>query len=277
MSPDNAPTQPAPPAARHAVPGAAPSDDPTRRFSDRAADYVKHRPSYPAPAIDALLEGLGPPGSLAAADIGAGTGISSRLLAERGVRVVAVEPNASMRAAGASLPHPLITWRDATGESTGLPDSSADLVLCAQAFHWLDAPRALDEFRRVLRRPPAPARAALVWNTHDTSDPFMRDYRCVILDHATDPPTSPWFTEQPCPLSSAAAWSNYRLLRFPNHQVFDLEGLIGRAISASYSPKQGPAYLALVRDLTDLFHRRAEDARVRLNYITEAHLAEPSP
>ena len=73
---------------------------PTTRFSDRAADYVRFRPTYPAEAIDAVVAGLGAPEGLAAADIGAGTGISARLLAERGVGVFAGEPNAALRAAG---------------------------------------------------------------------------------------------------------------------------------------------------------------------------------
>lgn len=52
--------------------------NPLTRFSD-TADYVNYRPSYPAAAIDIILEGLAPPTQLLAADIGAGTGISSRL------------------------------------------------------------------------------------------------------------------------------------------------------------------------------------------------------
>ena len=33
--------------------------DTVGRFSDRAADYVRYRPSYPTAAIDLILEGLG--------------------------------------------------------------------------------------------------------------------------------------------------------------------------------------------------------------------------
>jgi 2-polyprenyl-3-methyl-5-hydroxy-6-metoxy-1,4-benzoquinol methylase len=58
--------------------------NPLNRFSDRAADYAKYRPSYPEEAIATILEGLGDPSQLVAADIGAGTGISSRLLAQKG-------------------------------------------------------------------------------------------------------------------------------------------------------------------------------------------------
>ena len=80
--------------------------DPTGRFRDRAADYAAARPSYPAAALDALLEGLGAPAALVVADVGAGTGIAARLVAERGARVLAVEPNAAMRAA--AEPHPRV-------------------------------------------------------------------------------------------------------------------------------------------------------------------------
>ena len=43
--------------------------NPIGRFDDRASDYVKYRPSYPTEAIDLILEGLGEPGALAAADV----------------------------------------------------------------------------------------------------------------------------------------------------------------------------------------------------------------
>ena len=83
--------------------------DTVGRFDDRAADYVKYRPTYPAEAIDTILKGLGPPQRLLAVDIGAGTGISARLLADRGVHVIAVEPGEAMR--GAAEPHDRVRER----------------------------------------------------------------------------------------------------------------------------------------------------------------------
>ena len=70
---------------------------PTERFSGRASDYVAGRPGYPPESLDVLFAGLGAPETLTVADLGAGTGISSRLLAARGARVIALEPNAAMR------------------------------------------------------------------------------------------------------------------------------------------------------------------------------------
>src|SRR5262245_64002535 len=149
--------------------------NPTGRFTDRAADYVKYRPGYPGAAIDAILAGLGHPAVLLAADVGAGTGISSRALAERGVRVTAIEPNAAMR--GAAEPHPRVEWQDGTAEATGLPGGSMDLVVCAQAFHWVRQDEALREFARVLRQA---GRLAILWNERDRSDPLMTAYREAI-------------------------------------------------------------------------------------------------
>ncbi len=132
---------------------------PTSRFANRAEDYKKFRPTYPAAAIDAVIEGLAEARTLTAADIGAGTGISSRLLADRGVRVIAIEPNAAMREA--AEPHPLVQWREGTAERTGLGDHAVDLVVCAQAFHWFEPVAAVREFGRVLKRG---GRLALMWN-----------------------------------------------------------------------------------------------------------------
>ena len=61
--------------------------DTVGRFGDRAADYVKYRPGYPSAAIDSILDGLGSPARLTVADIGAGTGISARLIADRGIAI----------------------------------------------------------------------------------------------------------------------------------------------------------------------------------------------
>ncbi|HTD33264.1 MAG TPA: class I SAM-dependent methyltransferase, partial [Candidatus Elarobacter sp.] len=137
------------------------------RFTDRAGDYVSGRPSYPPAAIDALLDGLGDPADVVVADLGAGTGISSRLLAERGAQVLAIEPNQAMREA--AEPHPRVEWIAASAEHTGLGEASADLVTAFQAFHWFDQRAALDETVRILR---PGGRAAVIYNERDERDPF---------------------------------------------------------------------------------------------------------
>ncbi|MBX3357136.1 MAG: class I SAM-dependent methyltransferase [Phycisphaeraceae bacterium] len=238
--------------------------NPTSRFGARAEDYKKFRPSYPGAAIDAVLDGLGEAGRVVAADVGAGTGISSRLLAEKGVRVIAVEPNAAMREAAEA--HGLVEWRDGTAEATGLRDGEVDLVVCAQAFHWFEPVGAVREFWRVLKRG---GRLALVWNSRDNRDDLTRGYVEAIRTHGGEHPAErrPF---RPDGVSETGLFTPLRLFEVPSEQALDEEGLLGRAASASYVPKAGPDHDRLMEALRVL-HRahRGADGMVRLRYITQ--------
>ncbi|HTR97860.1 MAG TPA: class I SAM-dependent methyltransferase [Candidatus Acidoferrales bacterium] len=243
--------------------------EPIARFSDRAADYVRFRPGYPAAAIDAMLEGLGDPALLAAADVGAGTGISARALAARGVGVTALEPNEAMRSA--AEPAARVAWRDGTAEATGLAGGSVDLVLCAQSFHWFRQSEAVSEFHRVLR---SGGRLALMWNSRDRTDEltggFVRAIHAVGGEHPAERREF-----DPGVVSARGEFTRVRLVTFSNVQELDLAGLIGRATSASYVPREGPGFERLCALLAQL-HARLADARgfVRLRYVTQVHLAE---
>ena len=123
-------------------------------FTALAADYSLYRPGY-APAVRAAILGLlqRPPLQLDAADVGAGTGIWTRMLADCGFRSLsAVEPNEEMRRLGIrdSAGHE-ISWRAGSGEATGLDTESVDLVTAASCFHWIDFDRGTAEVCRILR------------------------------------------------------------------------------------------------------------------------------
>ena len=123
-------------------------------FTKLAREYSSYRPGYATSVRAAVVGLLGrPPSVLDAADVGAGTGIWTRMLAGAGFHsVTAVEPNDEMRRLGirdsASLG---ISWVPGTGEATGLADESVDLVSVASAFHWMNFDEATAEFVRVLR------------------------------------------------------------------------------------------------------------------------------
>lgn len=254
------------------IPVALSDLNPTGRFTDRAEDYVRYRPTYPAGAIDAILEGLGDPRSVTAADVGAGTGISSRLLAQRGVRVVAVEPNAAMRRAGWTHAGGAgrVEWREGTAEATGLADGSVGLVVCAQAFHWFRPSEALREFHRVLR---PGGRLALMWNHRDGSDAFTAGYRAAILAIGGDPEAERMAFD-PGVVAREGLFGTPVLREFRHEQRLDLDGLQGRARSASYVPKEGPNAAALADRLRALWEAHHDAAgMVRLVYATRVYLA----
>lgn len=242
--------------------------DPTSRFSDRATDYVRFRPDYPWAAIDAILAGL-PAWELVAADVGAGTGISARQLAERGPHVLAIEPNEAMR--NAAAPHEKVTWIAGTAEATGLAAGSVGLVLSAQAFHWFRQPEAVSEFHRIL----APGgRLVVMWNSRDRTDPLTKSYvEAIHAVHGEHPAERRPFG--PEVVSANGEFGTAWLKVFPNRQVLDREGLLGRALSASYVPREG-AGLRELKERLDALHAQYRDEKglVALRYRCEVWIAE---
>lgn len=245
--------------------------NPQGRFSDRVADYANHRPSYPAAAIDTILEGLDAPSHLVAADIGAGTGISSRLLAEKGVRVVAIEPNTEM--SQAALPHPLVEFHNATAENTNLPNASVDLVVCFQSFHWFDPKPTLLEFHRILK---PTGRLAAVWNDRERSDEFTQSYTHLVQIASNNHPAESRLVSVD-PLLFSPLFPNVRCHTFAYQQELDLDGLIGRAMSVSYIPRSGQAQQQLISGLKELYTRSGdENGLVYLVYRTSVYVAQPA-
>ncbi|MBZ0233357.1 MAG: class I SAM-dependent methyltransferase [Deltaproteobacteria bacterium] len=116
-------------------------------FSPQAKVYAA-RPGYPVELVDRLVARVGASAGDRVADLGAGTGIFTQLLAARGLVVDAIEPNVAMRAEAPPLPG--VRWHDGTFEATGLATASVRWATAAQAFHWADPPRALPELHRVL-------------------------------------------------------------------------------------------------------------------------------
>ena len=240
--------------------------NPQERFSERSKDYALYRPSYPSEAIDWILEGLGAPDRLIAADIGAGTGISSRLLAERGVNVIAIEPNAAMRQA--ATPHPLVQFQDGNAESTKLEDNSVDLVTCFQAFHWFNPEPTLTEFARILK---PGAILVTVWNNRDRQDEFTAEYSHLIQTTSNNQSELRYGTERF--LRDTDLFSSVRHLIFPYSQTLDCKALIGRAMSTSYIPKQGELATKFLQDLDRLYEKYQDsDGLVCLKYNTSVYL-----
>jgi ubiquinone/menaquinone biosynthesis C-methylase UbiE len=151
----------------------APDRDQARSFDRVAGAYQRARPSYPAAAVEWVLEAA--PGRRVV-DLAAGTGKLTEVLVGAGADVIAVEPLANMRA---ELERALPSVRavDGAAERIPLPDASADAVLVGQAFHWFDEGPALAEIARVL----VPGGAlGLVWNLRDDRVPWVAELTRVM-------------------------------------------------------------------------------------------------
>ncbi|MBW4439747.1 MAG: methyltransferase domain-containing protein [Plectolyngbya sp. WJT66-NPBG17] len=243
--------------------------DPLNRFSDRATDYQKYRPSYPAAAIDKILSNLGDPTQLIAADIGAGTGISARLLSDRGLQVWAIEPSAAMSAE--SELYPRVEFRQATAEQTELPNQSVDLVTCFQSFHWFEPDTTLQEFRRILK---PTGRLALVWNTRDRSDSLSEEYGQLLRQASDKHPALEKSFGRTEALPENPYFPTFEEHHFAFEQALDLPALIGNTKSRSYVPSSGELLDRLLQDLEALYQRNANDqGLIYIKYQTLVFIA----
>jgi SAM-dependent methyltransferase len=250
------------------------SFDPTNRFSGLADVYKKHRPDYPAAALDFIVRTCGLRPGTVLVDVGSGTGISSRQFAHRGLRVIGIEPNADMRRQAEAEPftdgEPPV-YRDGQAEATGLADASADAVLAAQAFHWFDPATTLPEFRRILR---PGGWVVVLANERDESDPFSAAFGAVIRSTREAAAVEKRRERVGVPLLASPLFQNGQTAEFIHEQPLDADGVVGRAFSASYAPRERERAAAFAAELRNVFERFQVGGRVMLRYVTAVTMAQ---
>ncbi len=243
--------------------------DATQRFTGRADHYADHRPSYPPAVLETLREAGRLLPREVVADVGAGTGILTELLLRNGNPVIAVEPNANMRSALASLRSawPLLQVVSGAAEATTLPQASVDMVVVAQAFHWFDPQRTRQEFARILRQG---GRIALVWNVRDKSaTPFLRGYEAMLDAHAAEYARLKAGPIDLPVLEEFFAPGGCHSRTFAHERPYDLAGLLGLLRSTSYAPQPGaPHYEAMTAELERLFVAHAVAGSIAMKYQT---------
>ncbi|GAA5908864.1 hypothetical protein JCM6882_005470 [Rhodosporidiobolus microsporus] len=189
----------------------------TTNFSLSGASglYDRARPSYPADAISSILSRLPAASSTGEGalivELGAGTGLFTRgLLSALSVpgspyhgrvrKVLAVEPSEGMRVgfekglereglrgADGKVAGVEVECVEGTFEKVPVGEGEADLVVIAQAFHWIghDGSRAVDEIARVLK---PGATWAKIWNLEDRNTPWVAQLRDTYEKFEKDTP-----------------------------------------------------------------------------------------
>lgn len=230
----------------------------TRGFAD-SDRYERGRPGYPQAAVDTIVTELGLRPGRTVLDLAAGTGKLTRLLAPSGANVIAVEPVREMRDKLEGF-----VALAGTAEHIPLTDAYVDGVTVAQAFHWFDADRALQEIHRVLRRGGG---LALIWNARDERQPLQAALSEIFDRYEGDTPRRnqrDWKSL----LGKSGLFERSSRVLFEHVQPVDEQAVVDRVLSVSFMA-------SLPREEQDVVEQEvrelAHDA-TELSYMTELYL-----
>jgi len=246
--------------------------EPKQRFSAAADLYGRYRPTYPPALRDFIYDLLPAAGQPTIADIGCGTGISTRLVAGPKVRVIGIDPNREMLAEAARTTPPglAIEYRQGEATATGLAAASVDVITVAQAFHWFEVDPTLEEFARILK---PGGRCAVFWNLREKEgSSFLTAYDALLLQYSIEYGQVPRGEQLIEALSAHPRLRTVRTADLPNLQPMDHEAFFGRVYSSSYVTHGVPAAERPAFDaaLEELFTRHARAGEVQFAYRTRA-------
>ena len=244
------------------------------KFDGMGNIYDKFRPNYPKDFIDFLFTDLYLPKDCVFADIGAGTGILTKQLLEKGATVYAVEPNDDMRKVAENNLNEFSKFVPVKGtaESTTLSDNSIDIITVAQAFHWFERQKFKKECKRILK---SSGKVILIWNSRDSKNEL------VIENDAINRKYCPNFKG----VSGGIRETNkendfldffsgeYIVKAFPNPLSFSKESFVGRNLSASYALKENDVnYTAYINELEKLFDKHSKNSTVIMPNFTRSYM-----
>ena len=248
-------------------------------FTGKSDIYKKFCPAYSKDLIDYLYSSVGFTQNSVVADIGAGTGILSRLLMERGSKVYAIEPNDDMRQ---TAERDLAKYENfmpinATAENTGLNEKIIDFVTLAAVFHLLDRQLFKKECQRILK---FGGKVVLVWNVYlafswnvnDQELSMTKKYFNIFKKHdikirfAQGKDLTDFFNN-----------SVYEKMTFNNDLFLDRESFIGMHLVNSYSPNkenEPEKYRDFVSDFNEFFDEYNINGTLCLPTLTHSYVGE---
>ena len=248
--------------------------DPKERFSRVVDDYQKHRPDYPSALLDWIVADAKLGQGARVLDVGCGTGISTRALAERGLVMIGADPNAAMLEAARKNPASsgAIEYVQADAETLVGVEGPFAAIVGGQSFHWLDLTRARARFAELL----APGgRVIAFWNLRDGSDAFMQAYEALILEWS---PRYPRVGAEPraTAIMARSDLDDLRGASFEGHtQELERAAFHGRVWSSSYVKNAITDREAFDAALDRLFDQHARGGAVRFVYRSVAASFRP--
>ena len=244
--------------------------DSKERFSIRANDYVKYRPTYPQEAINCIIDTFNLSENSILADIGSGTGIFTSLFDNRVKTIFGVEPNNEMRDNAIIFLKGQKNFQPVRGDSenTNLGINSIDAIVCAQAFHWFDVEKTKIEFLRILKQK---KQTALIWNIRDTKDPFFSEYEKLLIKYCNnylDAAHNRDFDK-----IAGTIFTQHKKVIFHHNLYYDFESVCGLLNSSSYCPLPNEEnHKPLFENMKQLFEKYQVNNKVTFVYETMLYI-----
>jgi SAM-dependent methyltransferase len=258
------------------------TDEQRLAFGRVAELYDRARPSYPAAVVDELIEFAGLRSGDQVLEVGAGTGKLTRLLAERGLAVLALEPSAAMAevAIANCRGYPLVEIQQVDFEHWQTFNSPLPAVVSAQAWHWV-APEL--RYERAAAALAPEGTLAAIWTLPDWQHTELRDglrdaYRLAAPDLEADFPMHPasepsdlagdWSAE----IEASAGFAQPQVRKHPWSRTYStaayLELLQTHQDHILLEPAARESLLAAIAAAID-----AADGEIALSFVTRLCLA----
>ena len=236
-------------------------------FDGKVEAYSIGRPTYPKEILK-IIANLVNGEESRIADIGAGTGLLTKMLSELNCHVIAIEPDENMLQECRQYCFNLknIDFLHTTAEYTTLNHNSIDLITIAQAFHWFDKTRCKQEFQRILKDN---GHVLLLWNEILEDSEMAQEYSKTLHQYKVKT-TNAIASFNPDEEKRKFFGQDYMKLYYDHWHSVTEEGFIGGAVSLSYTPSQkSHTYMEFVQALHNLFSKYQKDGKILFHYKTE--------
>ncbi len=204
----------------------------SRRFDGVADHYDAFRPSYPEELIDALISTTGVNVTSKILEIGSGTGKATGLLARHGFGVHCIEPGQNLVSVATQVlkDYPRVEFETVAFEQWHEGRGEFDLVMSAQAFHWIPQPIGYAKAARTLKER---GHLALFWNIPpDPLGAIFLDLQEIYEECAPELATRTISSEElikqrAADIRDSNLFGNVSVMRFPWSVKYDALQYIG--------------------------------------------------
>ena len=217
-------------------------------FNGKTEYYEQSRPSVSQEAIDYLFSLI--PSGAVFADIGAGTGKFTSLIAERGNTIFAIEPNNDMHRVLSKKLYGFsnVTIFNTSAEATGIPSKSVDVVVTVTALHWFDLEKFRKECLRILKP------NGIVFVIYNSQKDELRK---VSMTPSNNTATEKFFN------------GKYVSVEFPNPMLYPGEKFIAYHLSHTAAPKpEDECYTTYLKGILEQFDRNSTNDRYLFDFVS---------